>query len=956
MINPKHFNLPNWRSRCTFAGASTSLKLNWILGVVAALVIFSVAKTEAATIAYWRFDDPSNLGLDSSGNGNDLTVVNLTPSSDVAPNAPGTNSVIFDGSSSFAQTINPLALSSYPSITIEWLSKFTSTSAAMVFVNQTFANGGIVIDHDENGAESGLMAAKQNTGGGGPYTTRYTQYPTDGRWHHWAVTMDESGAQAVFNFYIDGHPAATVGAAVTAHAFIDDPLIFGHGFGAYWFNGSLDEVRISSGILTPDQFLVPPSTNISIVITQSPRNTTAVVGNMATFSVSALLTNSSGASQSQEPLRFQWQKNGADILNATNSSYTTPAAALADSGSHFAAVVSAASVGGVAPLTTTPATLIVTTNTNGISTVAYWRFEDPANLGLDSSGNGNDLNVTDLAVSTDIAGGASGTNSVVFNGSSSFAQTVANLDLSVYNGVTVEWFSKFTSSAAAMMFVNQDFANGGFVIDHDESAGESGLMAVKQNLGAGGPYTIQYTHYPTDGTWHHWAVTMDESGSQAVFKFYIDGQLAATAGGGASVVHALINDPLLIGHGFGAYWYNGSMDEVRISGGVLPPSQFLLGPVTNIVLTTQPVSVTVLSTNNPPVFTVGAVLTNNAATPQNQSLLRYQWQKNGTDIPGATNSSYTLPTVDITNSGDHYAVVVSAPDVGGVVPITSASAVLTFSTVIAYWRFDDPANLGADSSSNGNDLTTVNLTTSNDIAPNAPGTNSVVFDGSSSFAQTINNLNLSSYSSITIEWFSKFTSNVPAMVFVNQTFANGGIVIDHDENGGESGLMAAKQNTGSGGPYTTRFTHYPTDGQWHHWAVTMDESGAQAVFNFYIDGHPVNTTGGAVAAHAFIDDPLIFGHGFGAFWFNGSLDDVRISSGILPTSAFLGVASPLQLIAQGNNMTISWPDNGLQYTLQQANSLNGPWTSVAGSPTLSGGNFQITVPKSTQTTFFRLIH
>jgi len=543
----------------------------------------------------------------------------------------------------------------------------------------------------------------------------------------------------------------------------------------------------------------------------------------------------------------------------------------------------------------------------------------------------------------------------MFDGMTSFAQTISNLDLSVYDGVTVEWFSKFTTNGAAMMFVNQDFSFGGFVIDHDENPGEGGLMATKQNLGTtAGPYTIQYAHYPTDGAWHHWAITMDESGAQGVFKFYIDGQLAASAGGGSTAAHALISDPLLIGHGFGAYWYSGSMDEVRISGGLLPPSQFLLGPITNILLTTQPASVTVLSTNNPPTFTVGAVLTNNAGAPIDQSSLRYQWQKNGTDIPSATNSSYTLSTVDITNNGDRYAAVVSAPGIGGVQPVTSTSALLTFSTVIAYWRFDDPANLGADSSGNGNDLTPVNLTVSSDIAPDAPGTNSVVFDGSSSFAQTINNLTLSSYSSITIEWFSKFTSNVQAVMFANQTFANGGIVVDHDENNGESGLMAAKQNTGSG--YTTRYTRYPTDGQWHHWAVTMDESGPQAVFNFYIDGRPVTTTGGAVAAHAFIDDPVIFGHGFGGYWFNGNLDDVRISSGILPPSAFLGIPAPLQLLIQGNNMNISWPDNGLLYVLQQANSLSGPWTSVGVSPTLSNGNYQITIPKSGQTTFFRLIH
>jgi len=39
-------------------------------------------------------------------------------------------------------------------------------------------------------------------------------------------------------------------------------------------------------------------------------------------------------------LQYQWRKNGANILGATNSSYTTPATVAADNGSLFSVVVS----------------------------------------------------------------------------------------------------------------------------------------------------------------------------------------------------------------------------------------------------------------------------------------------------------------------------------------------------------------------------------------------------------------------------------------------------------------------------------------------------------------------------------------------------------------------------------------------------------------------------------------
>ncbi|MDD1748380.1 MAG: immunoglobulin domain-containing protein [Methanothrix sp.] len=88
----------------------------------------------------------------------------------------------------------------------------------------------------------------------------------------------------------------------------------------------------------------PPS------ITSQPTNKTVVAGQTATFSITATGT---------PPLYYQWQKNGSNITGATSSSYTTPATALADSGSTFRCVVHN-SVGSVtsnaATLTVNPAT------------------------------------------------------------------------------------------------------------------------------------------------------------------------------------------------------------------------------------------------------------------------------------------------------------------------------------------------------------------------------------------------------------------------------------------------------------------------------------------------------------------------------------------------------------------------------------------------------------------------
>jgi hypothetical protein len=66
-------------------------------------------------------------------------------------------------------------------------------------------------------------------------------------------------------------------------------------------------------------------------ITTQPSNQTVSAGQTATFAVAA-----SGTA----PLSYQWQKGGANISGATSASYTTPATAPADSGSHFDIVIS----------------------------------------------------------------------------------------------------------------------------------------------------------------------------------------------------------------------------------------------------------------------------------------------------------------------------------------------------------------------------------------------------------------------------------------------------------------------------------------------------------------------------------------------------------------------------------------------------------------------------------------
>jgi len=78
-------------------------------------------------------------------------------------------------------------------------------------------------------------------------------------------------------------------------------------------------------------FKVQYASNQPPVITQQPANRTVSQGQTATFSISASGT---------QPLKYQWQRNAANILNATSASYSLAAVSFSDSGSSFRCVIS----------------------------------------------------------------------------------------------------------------------------------------------------------------------------------------------------------------------------------------------------------------------------------------------------------------------------------------------------------------------------------------------------------------------------------------------------------------------------------------------------------------------------------------------------------------------------------------------------------------------------------------
>src|SRR5207237_6512584 len=103
--------------------------------------------------------------------------------------------------------------------------------------------------------------------------------------------------------------------------------------------------------------------------------------------------------------------------------------------------------------------------------------------------------------------------------------------------------------------------------------------------------------------------------------------------------------------------------SVTSNAAALTVSSVLVAPT----ITRQPASQTV-SVGQTATFTVTAAGT---------APLRYQWQKNGTAIGGATAASYTTPATTAADNGDQFTVVVSNAAGSG----TSNAAALTAVTL-----------------------------------------------------------------------------------------------------------------------------------------------------------------------------------------------------------------------------------------------------------------------------------
>lgn len=244
--------------------------------------------TKAATVSYWTLDESSGNYVDIVGS-NDLENKGGTLNTVGPPSI--LNQDVADGRASNAGSQTalrgkgphiPAVDLSTNAWTLEGYIRPGGTSRTFVASNNPNGGAGLGLwdlEHNWQGGSAGKLTFRVlPVSGPANLIVSSASIPTDGDFHHFAVTWDPSGGTASsgqISLFIDGASAGgglgsgDQGASSASSLFYAGGFLLSSGsfHSALGTTGEMDELRISSGALSPAEFLnaVPEPTTISLV-------------------------------------------------------------------------------------------------------------------------------------------------------------------------------------------------------------------------------------------------------------------------------------------------------------------------------------------------------------------------------------------------------------------------------------------------------------------------------------------------------------------------------------------------------------------------------------------------------------------------------------------------------------------------------------------------------------------
>ncbi len=541
------------------------------------------------------------------------------------------------------------------------------------------------------------------------------------------------GANLVFQWSFDGSNIA----GATASSFTI-PNALSNNIGLYTIVASNSYSSVTSAPI-PLTLIVTP------VILSPPLELIVAPGDPAAFSVQA---------RGGQPLSYQWLYNSNIISGATSTTYSIASVTVSNAGAYqvqvsnnFSTVVSA------------PAELTVYAGPITNDMVLHLTFDGTY---ADSSGRGNDASPVNsptfepglfgMAIHTmnnGVPAGAPSTNNYVTLGSPSDLNFGSD-----YTGDSTDfsvsfWVKIFAQNDDQSFIGNKDWNSGGnpgWIVDTEGDGMKWNYCDNAVNIPGVGSSRRDSQHVAPqleDGGWHHVLVTFAR---HSVGTIYVDGALANVANLapdageiGGSIDTSGLGFSINIGQdGTGHYTDGGSashvdmlVDDLAIWRRVLNSHEAL--GIFNAGLSSN--TVDQASTTNAGAAPMIQVQPNDAGGNPGASAgfyvgvlgtpaLYYQWYFGSTNLPNATNSTYTVTNVQASSAGS-YSVVVS----NSYGAATSRVATLSYlpAPVISASPVGEIADLGGSvtftASATGGQPITYSWLHNNAAVPNSAGTN-----------------------------------------------------------------------------------------------------------------------------------------------------------------------------------------------------------------------------------------
>jgi hypothetical protein len=669
--------------------------------------------TTSGLVGWWKFNDGSgsSTAADSTTNANTGT---LTGFADTTFTTMWTNG-LFNGALAFNADTTDLDVVAVPSEGVAGPAAldFSANGAtgspvftltAWVKAPATQVSGAAIIARGTGGGgeqyvmdlNSGHYRFYVHDTNGVVWQDQTTVAP-NGTWQHLAAVLNATNG--IMNYYVNGVLAAgAVAPTSLSTSASTQPMNIGNrqaGAGAYGdaFTGLIEDVHVFNRSLTSAdvEALYLLEASPPTIVTQ-PQSASLYVGDNLKLSATAGGT---------VPLSYQWQQNGTNLPGATNTSLIFTPTVASNAGTYVLVITNFLGVTNSFPaiVTLTPFAL-----TNALA--AWWTFDEgPGSCTApDSSTNGNNGSLIDFPDCTSEWVSGRVNDAITFNTTSPVNEYVdvpygPSLDFNVnLNFSLTAWVKGPATQVSGGCVVCKGFGslNEQYCVDVS-----SGFYRFYVRSSTGGA-TILLTPIAPNGDWQHLVATYD--GNFGVMTFYVNGQPVATNAAAPSTLLGENYHDVTIGcressssSGFNLP-FAGLIDDVRIYNRTLSANDAqtlyqaagLLGPV----FYTQPQGASVFVGGN---YTLSAVADGTAP-------LSFQWQFDGANVAGATNSSLVLTNLQTTNSGTYNLLISNA--VAG--PLSSSNAVLqvsvfNISNTVGWWKFDDGvgSSTAADSSGYG---------------------------------------------------------------------------------------------------------------------------------------------------------------------------------------------------------------------------------------------------------------